>query len=77
MRYVEIVPRNGSHYVIVDGKEWSRHDDVKIAEQVRDQILVSQLQRAKKTSIAAGRVRQYGPQAFVQTLEKGLSIERE
>jgi hypothetical protein len=34
MRYAEIVPKNGSHYVIVDGKEWSRHDDVKIAEQV-------------------------------------------
>ena len=77
MRYVEIVPRNGSHYVIVDGKEWSRHDDVKIAEQVRDQILVSQLQRTKKTSVAAGRDRHYGPQAFVQTLEKGLSFERE
>jgi hypothetical protein len=39
MRYAEIVPKNGSHYVIVDGKEWSRHDDVKIAEQVRDQIV--------------------------------------
>jgi hypothetical protein len=70
-------PRNGSHYVIVDGKEWSRHDDVKIAEQVRDQILVSQLQRAKKTSVAAGHDRHYGPQAFVQTLEKGLAFERE
>jgi len=39
MRYAEIVPKNGSHYVIVDGKEWSRHDDVKIAEQVRHQIV--------------------------------------
>ena len=39
MKYAEIVPKNGSHYVIVDGKEWSRHDDVKIAEQVRNQIV--------------------------------------
>jgi hypothetical protein len=39
MRYAEIVPKNGSHQIVVDGKEWSRHDDVKIAEQVRSQIV--------------------------------------
>lgn len=50
-------PKGGSHYVIVDGKEWSRHNDVKIAEQVRDEIPVSELQRAKKVSVAAGRDR--------------------
>jgi hypothetical protein len=61
----------------VDGKEWSRHNDVKIAEQVRDEILVSELQRAKKSSVEAGRNRHYGPQAFVQAQEKGLAFERE
>ena len=77
MRYVEIVPKRGSHYIIVDGKEWSRHNDVKIAEQVRDQILVSELQCAKKTSVAAGRDRHGEFQAFVQAQEKGLAFERE
>jgi hypothetical protein len=37
MRYAEIVPKNGSHQIVVDGKEWARHNDVKTAEQVRSQ----------------------------------------
>lgn len=36
--YAEIVPKNGSHYVVVDGQQWSRHDDVKIAELVRHEL---------------------------------------
>jgi hypothetical protein len=70
-------PKGVSHYVIVDGKEWSRHNGVKIADQVRDEIPVSELQRVKKASVAAGRDRHYGPQAFVQAQEKGLAFERE
>ena len=50
MRYCEIVPRNGSHYLIVrglDGQpfEWSRHNSVKIAEQVRHQLVMAEVQR--------------------------------
>jgi hypothetical protein len=45
MRSIEIQPRNGSHYVIVDGKEWSRHNDVKIAEQVRRELIREQVER--------------------------------
>ena len=38
MRSIEIIPRDGSHYILVDGKEWSRHNDLKIAEQVRAEL---------------------------------------
>jgi len=57
MRYAEIVPKNGSHYVIVDGKEWSRHNDVKTAEQVRDQIIALEIERAsaKEASVSRGQ----------------------
>jgi hypothetical protein len=77
MRYVEIISKNGTHYIIVDGKDWSRHEDLKKAEQVRDQILVSLVQRSKEASIAAGRDRHYGPQTMAQNHEKGLAFERE
>jgi hypothetical protein len=43
MRYCEIVPRNGYHYVTVDGVEWSRHDDVEVAEKVRSGIIEAAL----------------------------------
>ena len=33
-RHAEIVPVDGSHYVLVDG--WSRHDDLAVAEAVRN-----------------------------------------
>jgi hypothetical protein len=39
MRSIEIQPRNGSHYILVDGKQWSRHNELKIAEQVRNQLI--------------------------------------
>jgi hypothetical protein len=39
MRYAEIVPRNQSHYVIVDGAEWLRHDDLAIAFAVRQELV--------------------------------------
>ena len=42
LRYLEIVPRNGSHYLVMDGREISRHDDVQIAEAVREEILRQQ-----------------------------------
>jgi hypothetical protein len=51
MRYVEIEPRNGSHYIVIDGQEWSRHNDVKIAEKVRDQLLAEEIQRAQCVSM--------------------------
>jgi hypothetical protein len=39
-RYAEIIPRDGSHYVVVDGIDWSRHDDVAKAEAVRQAIVI-------------------------------------
>ena len=42
MKSLEIVPRNGSHYLILDGLEISRHDDVRIAEAVRAEMLRQQ-----------------------------------
>jgi len=39
MRYAEVIPINGNSCVIVDGMEWSRHDEVKIAEQVRHRLV--------------------------------------
>jgi hypothetical protein len=39
MRSCEIIPRNGSFYVIVDGIEWSRHNDLQVAEAVRAQLI--------------------------------------
>jgi hypothetical protein len=38
-RHAEIVPRDGCHYVRVDGQEWSRHDSLEIAEGVRNAIV--------------------------------------
>jgi hypothetical protein len=38
-RYAEIVPKDGSHYVVVDGQEWSRHDDLAAAEALRNSIV--------------------------------------
>jgi hypothetical protein len=37
-RHAEIVPKDGSHYVLVDGQEWSRHDDLAVAEGVRNMV---------------------------------------
>jgi hypothetical protein len=38
-RHAEIVPRDGSHYVFVDGVPWSRHDDLAKAEAIRQAIV--------------------------------------
>ena len=38
-RHAEIVPKDGSHYVVVDGVEWSRHDELAKAEAVRAVIV--------------------------------------
>ena len=38
-RHAEIVPVDGSHYVLVDGQQWSRHDDLAVAEAVRNTIV--------------------------------------
>ena len=51
MRYLEIIPKNGSHYLVRDGQEISRHDDVKIAEAVRWELLkefVSEAESARE-----------------------------
>src|SRR5208283_4426034 len=45
MKYAEIVSKNGSHYVVVDGQEYSRHDSVEIAEKVRNELINAELQR--------------------------------
>jgi hypothetical protein len=39
MRYLEIIPRNGSHYFVMDGREISRHNNIRITEAVREEIL--------------------------------------
>ena len=38
-RHAEIVPGDGSHYVLVDGQQWSRHDCLATAEAVRQAIV--------------------------------------
>jgi hypothetical protein len=38
-RHAEIVPREGSHYILIDGQEWSRHGDLAKAEAVRHAIV--------------------------------------
>jgi hypothetical protein len=38
-RHAEIVPGDGSHYILVDGQEWSRHDELAKAEAVRNAIV--------------------------------------
>jgi len=40
-KHAEIVPMDGSHYVLVDGQPWSRHDDLAKAEGVRQAIVDS------------------------------------
>jgi len=48
MKYAEIVPKNGRHYVVIDGQEYSRHDSVEIAEEVRNELMNAELQREKQ-----------------------------
>jgi hypothetical protein len=38
-RHAEIVPMDGSHYVLVDGEQWSRHDDLAAAAALRNSIV--------------------------------------
>jgi hypothetical protein len=45
MRYIEIEPRNGSHYLIVDGQEVSRHNEVITAELVPQQWMFDEVAR--------------------------------
>ena len=45
MKHAEIVLTNGSHYVVIDGQEYSRHDSVEIAEAVRNELIKAELQR--------------------------------
>ena len=45
MRYAEIVLKNGSYYVVVDGREYSRHDSVEMAEGVRNELIKAELER--------------------------------
>jgi hypothetical protein len=47
MRYIEIVPRNGSHYIVADGKEINRHNSIEIAEAVRLELIRQELDSAK------------------------------
>jgi hypothetical protein len=39
-RYVEILPKGGSHYVVVDGVEWARFGELSKAEALRDWIVL-------------------------------------
>jgi len=38
-RHAEIVPIDGDHYVLVDGRPWSRHERLEKAESVRSAIV--------------------------------------
>lgn len=78
MRYAEIVPKNGSHYVIVDGKEWSRHNDVKTAEKVREQLLVQGIQEVtRRRSIFMDHDYAYRQATMDQSQERGLVVDRD
>lgn len=39
MKTIEIVPKGGSSYIVIDGQEVSRHDSVKAAEQLRQELI--------------------------------------
>ena len=61
MRYIEIVPKNGSHYLVVpglDGKpvELCRHNSVAIAEQVRAFWMAEEVKR--RESVQRGQERE-------------------
>jgi len=76
MKCCENVPRNGSHYIIVDGKEWSRHNDVKTAKRVRDQIIAEEIQRIRSRTLDTGRDRYYGPAVRSRDATMEPEIER-
>jgi hypothetical protein len=48
MRYIEIVPRNGSHYIVIDGVEISRHNSSETAEAVRLEFIRQELSRVER-----------------------------
>lgn len=76
MRSIEIIPRDGSHYILVDGKEWSRHNDLKIAEQVRAELMRDErginLEGNKEEQNLALRAAEYGLRDHVQLLDARL-----
>ena len=57
-RCAEIVPKNGSYCIVVDGIEWSRHDDLNRAEAVCNSIVANWARyyepRAARLEQAAG-----------------------
>ena len=76
MRSIEIIPRDGSHYILVDGKEWSRHNDLKIAEQVRAELMRDErginLEGNKEEQNLALRAAEYSLRDHVQLLDARL-----
>ena len=54
-RHAEIVPAHGSHFVMVDGKEWARFDTLEKAESLRSTIVArwAQYYEAKTAEIAS------------------------
>jgi hypothetical protein len=39
MKTIEIVPKGGSSYIVIDGQEVSRHNSVEVAEKVRQELI--------------------------------------
>jgi hypothetical protein len=52
------------------------HDDVKKAEQVRDKIIVAEIQRRERSAVQAGQDRYYQPHGKARGQDVEVNIER-
>jgi hypothetical protein len=52
------------------------HDDVKTAEQVRDKIIVAEIQRRERSAAQAGQDRYYQPHGRAPGHDVEINIER-
>jgi phage/plasmid primase-like uncharacterized protein len=74
MSYAEIEARNGSFYIVVDGKDWSRHNDLKIAEQVRAELIREEAERHEQRQAEAAREHRRNPDRLDIPLDEPLDI---
>jgi len=55
IKYIEIQPKYGSHYVVVDGKEVSRHNSAEMAFAARQFWIAEEVARRESAQRAQGR----------------------
>ena len=74
-RDIEIIQKNGSHYVMRNGKEISHHGSLSDAEMVRNGLLTAQAHRVSQAAVRAAE-EQHRSQSAEREQERGVEYER-